>query len=287
MNNTTTQGGPEKKPGLGGFGLATAVLSVSTLVFFGLYASTFREKNNTCSEDTWLAELNSELNTADAWEVSSIGDKEIVRLVAVLFDGFELLDMFGPLEFFSVDVALPVHYEFIFVAETQFIKSRGGVTIHVDHMFSDGPLDEPADLLLLPGANPHHTQNAANNTALIDFLQREGERAGNVMTVCTGAGIFARTGLLTGRNATSNKMLFNWVIQQDPGVNWQYYPRWVTDGKYWTSSGVSAGCDTALAFIADKHGQQVADFVADIAEWSSADRPYVPHPAPTQTPTTV
>jgi len=266
--------------------VVTGFFMLSTLVFAILYWTKLVQLNasndggHEADQARWLDELNDELNEKDAWEEASIGDKPRLRLIVALFDGFELLDAFGPLEFFSTTNFLPVSYEIIFVAETQFIKSRGGVTIHADHIFSDGPLDEPADLLLLPGANPHHSEAAADNTALLDFLRREGERAANVMTVCTGAGIFARTGLLTGRNATSNKMLFKWVSEQDPGANWIYDPRWVVDGKYWTSSGVSAGCDTALAYIEAKHGEDVADYIADLVEWSSPDRPYEAPPNP-------
>ena len=69
-------------------------------------------------------------------------------------------------------------------------------------------------------------------------------------SVCTGAGLLARAGILDGRRATSNKRSLDWVISQGPKVEWVPQARWVEDGKFATSSGVSAGIDMALAIIA-------------------------------------
>ena len=68
-----------------------------------------------------------------------------------------------------------------------------------------------------------------------------------VTTVCTGSALLARTGRLDGIAATSNKAAFAWVMEQGPKVDWKPEARWVEDGKFMTSSGVSAGMDMALA----------------------------------------
>ncbi len=71
-----------------------------------------------------------------------------------------------------------------------------------------------------------------------------------VTSVCTGAALLAKAGLLDGRRATTNKRSFKWVADQGPKVAWVKEARWVDDGKFSTSSGVSAGIDMALSVIA-------------------------------------
>jgi transcriptional regulator GlxA family with amidase domain len=81
-------------------------------------------------------------------------------------------------------------------------------------------------------------------------LKRLAEASKLVATVCTGSLLLAKTGLLDGRKATSNKRVFQLVANSAPKVNWIAKARWVEDGKYFTASGVSAGMDMALAVIA-------------------------------------
>ena len=123
----------------------------------------------------------------------------------------------------------------------------------------------PYDILLVPGGRG--TRREVDNGALIAWLRRHAEACEIVATVCTGAALLARTGLLDGRKATTNKASFGWVRTQGPGVDWQPRARWVVDGKYWTSSGVSAGMDMALALIAHLNGAETAQRVATYAEY--------------------
>jgi transcriptional regulator GlxA family with amidase domain len=84
-----------------------------------------------------------------------------------------------------------------------------------------------------------------------------------VSSVCTGAALLARAGLLDGRRATSNKLSFKWVTEQGPAVEWILrQARWVEDGKFATSSGVSAGIDMTLALIAKLAGAESAERIA-------------------------
>ena len=94
------------------------------------------------------------------------------------------------------------------------------------------------------------TRRLVSDQAFLDELRRQSERARYVATVCTGSGLLARTGALDGRRATSNKFSFNWAVSQGPHVTWVPEARWVEDGKFFTSSGVSAGIDMALGLIA-------------------------------------
>lgn len=106
-----------------------------------------------------------------------------------------------------------------------------------------------------------------DNGALIAWLKQRAEAAAMVTSVCTGAGLLARAGLLDGRRATSNKRAFAWVRSQGPKVAWVAAARWVVDGKFWTSAGVSAGIDMALAIIAQQCGLEAAEKVALAMEY--------------------
>ena len=104
--------------------------------------------------------------------------------------------------------------------------------------------------------------------AFIGRLRAASEKADVVTTVCTGSALLARTGLMDGRPATSNKIAWDWVVQQGPKVLWKRKARWVDDGNLVTSSGVSAGTDMALALIARMHGREMALTTACTMEYT-------------------
>lgn len=181
-------------------------------------------------------------------------------LGVVLFPEFELLDVFGPVEMFGnltgvVDVVL--------VAQTKGpVTSAQGPAVVASYGFEDAP---HLDLILVPGGFGTHTE--VDNPVLLEWLAQRVRTAEIAMTVCTGTALFARAGVLDGRRATTNKMLFNWVAEQGPRVNWIKEARWVEDGKFVTSSGVSAGMDMALAVIARLRGQDVSKMLAMATEY--------------------
>lgn len=194
-----------------------------------------------------------------------------MKLAALVFPGFELLDLYGPLEMFGM---LREEATISVVAEqTGAVPSTQGPKAYADSSFdSSGSYD----LLLVPGGLG--TRREVDNQALTGWLRQAAEQAKLVTTVCTGASLLARTGLLDGRKATTNKAAFRWVETQGPAVKWQAKARWVEDGKYFTSAGVSAGMDMALAAIARLFDLEKARAVARYAEyrWSedSGDDPF-------------
>jgi transcriptional regulator GlxA family with amidase domain len=183
-------------------------------------------------------------------------------LGALLFEGFELLDVFGPLEAFG-HLAPSGKCQIIMVAERAgAVPSAQGPQAIADYDFANCPKIE---ILLVPGG--FGTRREASNPRLIDFLQRRSAQADLVMSVCTGAGLLARAGLLDGRRATTNKQVFEWPVSQGPRVNWVRQARWVEDGKFVTSSGISAGIDMALAVIGQRFGSDTAEAIAIAMEY--------------------
>ena len=88
-----------------------------------------------------------------------------------------------------------------------------------------------------------------------------------MLTVCTGTSLLARTGLLDGKKATSNKKAFEWVKTNGKDVLWNERARWTVDGKYYTSSGVTAGMDMTLGFLEERHGIELALRIATDIEY--------------------
>lgn len=189
-----------------------------------------------------------------------MSENQVKRLGALLYPGFELLDTFGPLEMFG---NMPGVVEVVTVAQRKGpVRSNQGPSAVADFGYDDCP---PLDLLLIPGGEGTRTE--LENQATIDWLTRRVPEIATVMTVCSGTALLARTGLLDGHRATTNKMFFHDVIQSGPKVEWVREARWVEDGKFATSSGVSAGIDMALAVIAKLVGPQISDNLAIATEY--------------------
>jgi transcriptional regulator GlxA family with amidase domain len=184
----------------------------------------------------------------------------------VLFHDFELLDVFGPLEMFGL---LPEHFTIRMVAEQGPITaSRQGPRSVIDQEFGD---DHQFDILLVPGGMGTRQQVA--NPVLLKWLRDQSAGAQYVTSVCTGSALLASAGLLDGVKATTNKAAFAWATEQGKQVAWQKQARWVEDGKFFTSSGVSAGIDMSQALIAKLLGQEVAQQVALWAEYDWHEDP--------------
>lgn len=176
-------------------------------------------------------------------------------LSVLLFDDFETLDVFGPVEVFG---RLKDHYTIRFFSLEGGIVGNGhGVKIVTEKLEE---IITGTDMILIPGG--YGTRQEVNNSVLISLLRTVCERSKFVLTVCTGTALLAKTGLLDGRKATSNKRAFDWVMEQGEKVEWIRKARWVVDGKFYTSSGVSAGMDMSLGFLSDHHG---VDFARDTA----------------------
>lgn len=176
-------------------------------------------------------------------------------LAAFVFPGFETLDYFGPMEMLG---GLGEQTKIITVAQTRDpVASVHGQRIVPDRQISDGV---DYDLLLIPGGDT--ALDEGKDDALLAWLRDASDRAERVMTVCTGSILLGMSGVLDGKRATTNKRDFTATVPLAPNVDWVKEARWVQDGKFYTSSGVSAGMDMALAVVADLFGMPMADRIA-------------------------
>ena len=183
----------------------------------------------------------------------------------LLFEDFETLDVFGPVEIFG---RLRDYYQVKFFSlNGGLISNDHGVSIPTTSLYE---IINGTHIFLIPGG--FGTRKEVNNQELINYIMDISEKSQYVLTVCTGSALLAKTGLLKGRSATSNKRAFEWAVSQGKDVNWLYKSRWTVDGKYYTSSGVSAGMDMTLGFLEDLHGYDFAKKVAVEIEYNWIDK---------------
>ncbi|MEO6329101.1 MAG: DJ-1/PfpI family protein [Ginsengibacter sp.] len=178
-----------------------------------------------------------------------------MNVAVLLFDDFETLDVFGPVEIFG---RLKDNYQISFYSFLGgLVKNNHGVIIQTENIKD---LKNGADIFLIPGG--YGTRKEVENAIFINKIREISQLSKFVLTVCTGSALLSRTGLLDGKRATSNKRAFDWVTTQGKNVNWIRKARWTKDGKFYTSAGVSAGMDMSLGLLNDIHGIEFARKVA-------------------------
>ncbi|CAM0137830.1 hypothetical protein VKS41_001044 [Umbelopsis sp. WA50703] len=202
----------------------------------------------------------------------------------LLYPGFALLDVCGPLEIFTaLSSVVPIEMFLIALDSLEPVSSRvsaesipGFVGSPMEKVIPMPTLEQrivpthtldtvpDLDVLIIPGGFGGGA--AAQNPKVLEFIKNT--KARNIITVCNGAPILAATGLLDGHRATTNKWFYEYITQLRPQVNWVPKARWVHDGRYWTSSGVTAGMDVAAAYIREVFGEKVGELCTDIMEYS-------------------
>jgi transcriptional regulator GlxA family with amidase domain len=177
----------------------------------------------------------------------------------VLFDGFELLDVFGPVELLS---QFPDRLTVTMVGpDGGQVRGHQGTVVVTDVSYADAPAP---DIVLVPGGLG--TRRLVEDTQFLAWLRSWAGSARVVTSVCTGSGVLAAAGLLDGYRATSNKRAFAWASAQGADVEWMPVARWVEDRDRWTSSGVAAGMDMTAALLASLFGSDAARDAAERIE---------------------
>ncbi|KAI8866625.1 class I glutamine amidotransferase-like protein [Ramicandelaber brevisporus] len=182
-------------------------------------------------------------------------------VLGYVFDNFELLDLFGPLELFTFVPGLQIR---LVSANGRPVRSRGGVVVKADYSFASAPANP--DIFLIPGGDG--TWLTANSTKHVNFVKKiaAGTKK-TTLSVCTGAAMLARAGVLDGKRATTNKAAFKYVMESSKKTNWVYHARWVEDGNVVSSAGVSAGIDAAAQVIKRNWGDAAAQLSVRYAEY--------------------
>ena len=172
-----------------------------------------------------------------------------------IFDGYQALDLSGPFEVFThagytCQVVAPAH---------DLVRSSHGLMVHPDCSVSTAD-PRQTDTLIVAGGNGVYAARSDRN--LVDWIATAATKAKRIASVCSGTFLLAEAGLLAGRRVTTHWKCADRLAREYPDVLVDCEPIFIRDGKVWTSAGVTAGMDLALALVEADLGQTAALDVA-------------------------
>lgn len=179
-----------------------------------------------------------------------------------------LLDITGPYEVFSQaieclqkkDKAGTYVLHTLSAGRSKTVRTASGMTIQCDNNFDAAGLE--IDTLFVPGM-PNSMQDHYNlNNKILKWIKHQSKTVRRICSVCTGTFFLAESGILTGRKATTHWELCEKLMHDYPDIQVDSNPIFIKDGNIYTSAGISAGMDLALALIEEDHGRALALEVA-------------------------
>lgn len=201
---------------------------------------------------------------------------ERINVGILIFENVEVLDFAGPFEVFSRTRLIPgpesrrseesAPFHVFTVARTRDpITATGGLVVVPRHGFDDAP---QIDLLLVPGG--FGTRPLLQDEETLDWIRRIAATARHVTSVCTGALLLGKAGLLEGRRSTTHWAALDLLDSLGVGTTVERSLRVVDDGVI-TSAGVASGIDMAFYVVEALHGREVADETARYIEYRRAE----------------
>ncbi len=199
-----------------------------------------------------------------------------MRIVAiVLYKDVEVLDFAGPYEVFStasrvrlrMDRAAEVPFVPVLVGHGEQVNARGDFRVRTHHTFGDAP---KADILLVPGG-VH--EPVMEDETFLGFIRAMAGKCEVVASVCTGAFLLAKAGVLGACSVTTHWDDIAALRRDFPDLDVLENVRWVDNGKVVTSAGISAGIDMALHLVARLEGEELAGATARVMEFDRRKTP--------------
>jgi transcriptional regulator GlxA family with amidase domain len=178
----------------------------------------------------------------------------------LLLPGLHLLDLAGPAQVFSTANDFGLGYTLTYVAEHAEVPSAQGLAVHAETAW---PALAATDLLIVPGwRSPTLRGTGALTDRTLDRVADHHRAGGTVASVCSGADVLGRAGLLDGRRCTTHHALQDELARRYRRATVVRDVLYVVDGRVVTSAGIASGIDLALHLIAARHGPAAAARVA-------------------------
>lgn len=182
-----------------------------------------------------------------------------------LFNEVEVLDFAGPFEVFSIT---KVHEEKPFTVYTvsqngEMITARNGLKVKPDYSIEDLP---PVDILIIPGGKGAR-ENEVKNDIIINWVRQQMKEVKLMTSVCTGALLLAKAGLLEGLKATTHWASIQTLKKDFPNVEVMENVKFVDEGHIITSAGISAGINMSFHIVKNLLGVEIAEETAKSMEY--------------------
>jgi len=193
--------------------------------------------------------------------------KKIWRVGIFLFNEVELLDFAGPFEVFSI-VSIPGQSDKPFLVQTvsqyeKMIKTRNGLMVQPHFSFDNAP---DFDIVIVPGGYGAE-EIEINNEIVIQWIKKQSKKVELITSVCTGAFLLAKAGLIDGKQATTHWMDIDRLEREFPDVKVERNCKFIDEGSIITSGGISAGINMSFHIIKRLLGEDVAKTTARRMEY--------------------
>jgi transcriptional regulator GlxA family with amidase domain len=193
------------------------------------------------------------------------------RVGIIIFNNVEVLDFRGPFEVFStvrLNEAMreidPSPFEVLLIAEKpEPVSTIGGMCVVPQHTFSDCP---HLDILVVPGGRGAREEQM-DNPVILNWICSRAQEVETLTSVCTGAMLLGKAGLLAGLPATTHWRSLGRMRDMFPNVAVKYDKHFVHQGHIYTSAGISAGIDMSLNIVEEYFGEMVARATAKNMEY--------------------
>ncbi len=188
------------------------------------------------------------------------------KLLFVVFEQFQLIDLAGPLQVFTTareysgysESDSPITYNSTIVSTSgETVTTPSQARMETSRL--PRKLGPNTTIVVVGGAG---VENARHDAVLLKWLQKQAQHAYRVCSICNGAFLLAESGLLSGKRVATHWIDCDRLQREFPSLAVDRDSIYVRDGKIWTSAGASAGIDLALAIVEDDYSSSIATLVA-------------------------
>lgn len=183
----------------------------------------------------------------------------------ILFNDVEVLDFAGPFEVFNTantEYGSNIFNVYTIAEKKETISARKGLKVIPDYSFDDCPAP---DILIIPGGNGRKIE--MNNRVLLEWIKEKFTSLEFLLSVCTGAFIVGKTGLLDGMEATTHHYSYDEFERTFPHIKLMKNTKYVDNGKIITSAGVSSGINMSLYVVGKLFSEELKQKTADHIEF--------------------